>query len=196
MKVFVILLLCVVFVSLITSSVPTVAVDEPIDTEIIFDDVDKLTQKGLTMPTKDSKYEIYLHVLVRNAQGELINVAETLPCESGFYCSEYLEHEVTDYAFDRLGKKEIIIINDIKYEKIKFTDSYGQTANTITYHNQYLFDMYDREPAGRWIVEICGEVLNEFGFECVQIFQSRTSILWLEVGDVTISNWTILKKIN
>ena len=35
--------------------------------------------------------------------------------------------------------------------------------------------MYDREPTGRWVVEICGESLDKFGFECVQIFQSTTS---------------------
>ena len=93
-------------------------------------------------------------------------------------------------------KKYNLDVDNVKYEKIQFSDSYGQTADTVTYHKQYLFDMYDREPTGRWVVEICGEVLNEFGFECIQIFQSRTSIVWLEVGDVTTVNWTILKKIN
>ena len=181
MKMFAIPLLGIILVILITSSVPPITADELVDNEVSF---------------KDSKYKIYLHVAVRNVQGELISVAETLPCEAGNYCSEYFDHEVTDYAFDVLAKKETITINDVKYEKIQFTDSYGQTADTVTYHKQYLFDMYDREPTGRWVVEICGEVLNEFGFDCVQIFQSRTSIVWLEVGDVTTANWTILKKMN
>tara|TARA_B100000586_G_scaffold224101_1_gene171442 strand:+ start:165 stop:710 length:546 start_codon:yes stop_codon:yes gene_type:complete len=180
-KAFTISLLGIIFVALITSSIPPITADESFDNEESFE---------------DSKYKIYLHVLVRNAQGELVTVAETLPCELGSYCSEYMDHEVTDYAFDELGKKEIITIDDIKYEKIQFSDSYGKTTNTITYYNQYLFDMYDREPTGRWVVEICGESLNKFGFECAKIFQSRTSIVWLEVGDVTTSNWTVLKKIN
>ena len=167
--------------ALITSSVPSITADESVDDKTSFEDL---------------KYEIYLHVLVRNTQGELITVAETLPCESGNYCSEYFDHEVTDYAFDRLAKKEIVTIDNINYEKIQFSDSYGYTADSITYHEQYLFDMYDREPTGRWVVEICGEALNKFGFDCVEIFQSRTSIVWLEIGDVTTSNWTILKKIN
>ena len=181
MKAFTISLLCITFVALITNSIPSIIADESFDNEESFE---------------DSKYKIYLHVLVRNAQDELVTVAETLPCELGSYCSEYMDHEVTDYAFDKLGKKEIITIDNIKYEKIQFIDSYGKTANTITYYNQYLFDMYDREPTGRWVVEICGESLNKFGFECAKIFQSRTSIVWLEVGDVTTSHWTILKKIN
>ena len=179
MRIFVISLLGIIFVTMITSSIP----------HIIADELDVVT-------TENSKYEIYLHVLVRNAQGGLINVAETLPCESGDYCSEYMDHEVTDYAFNKLGKKEIVTVDNIKYEKIRFSDSYGLTADTVTFHNQYLFDMHDREPTGRWVVEICGEALNKFGFECAEIFQSRTSIVWLELGDVTTSNWTILKKIN
>ena len=181
MKIFTISLLGIIFVALITSSIPPIIADESFDNEESFE---------------DSKYKIYLHVLVRNAQGELVTVAETLPCELRSICSEYMDHEVTDYAFDELGKKEIITIDNIKYEKIQFSDSYGKTANTITYYNQYLFDMYDREPTGRWVVKICGESLKQFGFECAKIFQSRTSIVWLEVGDVTTSNWTVLKKIN
>ena len=181
MKIFTISLLSIILVALITSSIPPIIADESIDNEEYFE---------------DSKYKIYLHVLVRNAQGELVTVAETLPCKLGSICSEYMNHEVTDYVFDELGKKEIITIDNIKYEKIQFSDSYGKTANTITYYNQYLFDMYDREPTGRWVVKICGESLKQFGFECAKIFQSRTSIVWLEVGDVTTSNWTVLKKLN
>ena len=192
MKVFTISLLGVIFTILITNSVLPITADESVDNKASFEDTDKL----IFFTPKDSKYEIYVQVLVRNVQGELISVAETLPCEAENYCSEYFDHEVTDYAFDLLAKKETITINDVKYEKIQFSDSYSQTADTVTYHKQYMFDMYDREPVGRWVVEICGEVLNEFGFECVQIFQSRTSIVWLEVGDVTTANWTVLKKIN
>jgi len=141
--------------------------------------------------THGSNYQIYLQTVLRNGDDQLINVSETI--EIGMY----IPHKITDDVFDTLmGKKEIITIDNIKYEKIQFSDSYGKTANTITYYNQYLFDMYDREPTGRWVVEICGESLNKFGFECAKIFQSRTSIVWLEVGDVTTSNWTILKKIN
>ena len=192
MKIFVIPLLGIMFITLITSSIPHITADESIDNDASFEDTDKLN----AVTTKDPKYEIYLHVLVRNAQGELINIAQTLPCQSGNYCSEYFDHEVTDYAFDSLGKKEIVTIDNIKYEKIQFSDSHRHTDITTTYHNQPLFDMYDREPTGRWVVEICGEALNEFGFDCVQIFQSRTAIVWLEIDDVTTSNWTILKKIN
>ena len=191
-KRFTIPFLGVIFVTLITSSVLSIAADDPAGNNVVSEDADKLN----VVPTEDLKYEIYLHVVVRNAQDELINVAETLPCQFA-NCSEYMVHEVTDYAFDTLlGKKEIIAIDNIKYEKVQFSDSSEQTVTTITYYNQYLFDRYDREPTGRWVVEICGEVLKKFGFECAQIFQSRTSVVWLEVGDVTTAYWTILRETN
>ena len=188
-KRFAIPFLGVIFVTLITSSVLSIAADDPAGNNVVSEDADKLN----VVPTEDLKYEIYLHVLVRNADGELISVAE---CQFT-NCTDYLAHEVTDYAFDTaLGKKEIITIDNIKYEKVQFSDSSEQTVTTITYDNQYLFDRYDREPTGRWVVEICGEVLKKFGFECAQIFQSRTSVVWLEVGDVTTTYWTILRETN
>ena len=192
MKVFAISLLGIIFVILITSSVLPITADKSVDNKLSFADTDRL----IFFTPENPKYEIHVQVLIRNVQGELISVAETLPCKGGDYCSEYFDHEVTDYAFDLLAKKETITINDVKYEKIQFSDSYSQTADAQFGSDVFFEDHSPQEPTGRWVVEVCGEALNEFGFECVQIFQSRTSIVWLEVGDVTTANWTVLKKIN
>ena len=193
MKGFAILLLGVIFLTLITSSVPSIAVDDSDDNNAVPEDADKTN----VFPNKDSKYKIYLHVIVRNAHGELISVTETLPCQFGRTCSEYWHHEITDYAFDTsLGKKEIITIDNIKYEKVQFSSISEQTVITTTSDNQYLFDRTDLAVSARWVVEICGEPAKKYGFECAEIFQSRPSIMYLEVGDVTTINWTILSKIN
>ena len=126
MKGFVMLLLGIIFVALITSSVPSSAID---DTSTI-----------------NSKFEIYLHAVVRNAQGELISVAETSQCKLGMNCSIYLPHEITDYAFDTLlGKKEIITIDNIKYEKVQFKTSSKYRE---------LFDVYDLEQTGVCEVDV------------------------------------------
>jgi hypothetical protein len=163
MKEFVILLLGIIFVALITSSVPSSAIDDT--------------------STKNLKFEIYLHAVVRNAQGELISVAETSQCKFGMNCSIYLPHEITDYVFDTLlGKKEIITIGDIKYEKVQF--------NTSSKYIE-LFDVHDRELTGIWEVDVCGEPI-----ECAKIFWSRTSVVYLEMGDVTTVYWTILRQIS
>ena len=191
-KRFAIPFLGVIFVTLITSSVLSIAADDPAGNNVVSEDADKLN----VVPTEDLKYEIYLHVLVRNAHGELISVAETLPCQFT-NCSDYLAHEITGYAFDTaLGKKEIITIDNIKYEKVQFSDSSEQIMTSLTLYNQYMFDNYLRVPAWEWVIEVCGEPIKKYGVECTHIFWSRTSIVWLEVGDTTIANWTILRELN
>tara|TARA_B100001146_G_scaffold204074_1_gene197070 strand:- start:298 stop:804 length:507 start_codon:yes stop_codon:yes gene_type:complete len=168
MKEFVILLLGIIFVALITSSVPSSAIDDT--------------------STKNLKFEIYLHTVVRNAQGELISVAETSQCKFEMNCSIYLPHEITDYVFDTLlGKKEIITIGDIKYEKVQFDTSSKYIE---------LFDVHDRELTGTWEVDVCGEPIEKYGYECVKVFWSRTSVVYLEMGDVTTVYWTILRQIS
>ena len=79
---------------------------------------------------------------------------------------QYLPHEITDDIFDMLNvKKEIITIDNIKYEKIEITDSYEQTMTTTTYFNQNLFEMNDREPSATWMLTVCGELVKKLGYE-------------------------------
>ena len=184
MKGFVILLLGVIFAALITNSVPSIAADDSGSNSADSEDADKLN----IVPTESPKYKIYLDVVVRNAHGELVSVTDTMPCQFGRNCSTYMPHEVTDYAFNTLlGKKEIIIIDNIKYEKVQFS--------TIS-DNQWLFDVYDRELTGIWEVEICGEPIKKYGSDCTNVFWSRTSVVYQEMGDVTTVYWTILREMN
>jgi len=75
MKGFAMVLLGVIFVALITNTVSSIAVDDSGGNNVVSEHVDKLN----IVPTEDPKYKIYLHVIVRNAQSELISVTETLP---------------------------------------------------------------------------------------------------------------------
>ena len=187
------LLSYIIFLTLITNSAQSTAVDDSGGNEMVSEDVDKLN----AVPTKDSKYKIYLNTVVRNTQGELISVAE---CQFT-NCTDYLAHEVTDYAFDTLlGEKEIITIDNIMYEKVQFS-----TWSEYT----WLFDTSDRKQVGVWefydhtsfantaFVEVCGEViLQSTGYECNKIFYSRASFVYFESGDVATTNWTILRDLN
>ena len=184
MKGFVILLLGVIFVALVTNSVPSIVADDSGSNNTDSEDADKLN----IIPTENPKYKIYLHVVVKNAHGELVSVTDTIPCQFGRNCSTYMPHEVTDYAFDTLlGKKEIITIDNIKYEKVQFSTSSN---------NQLLFDTHDREYTGVWEVEICGEPIKKYGYECTNIFWTRTGLVFLEMNDVVTANWTILREMN
>ena len=65
--------------------------------------------------TKDSKYQIYLQAIIRNADGQLINVTESISNGA------YIPHRITDQAFDMVfGKKTEIIIDGLKYEKVEY----------------------------------------------------------------------------
>jgi len=173
MKVFVVLLLSIIFPILIISCVPSFAEGESTDNNVV---------------SEDPKYQVYLQVVVRNAHDELVSVTDAIPCQSGRNCAIYMPHEVTDYAFDTLlGKKEIITIDNIKYEKVQFSTSSD---------NQMLFDTYDREYTGIWEVEICGESIKKYGFNCANLFWVRTGLVFLEVDDITTANWTILREMN
>ena len=198
MKWFAILLSCIIFLTLITNSAQSTAVDDSDGNEMVSEDVDKLN----AVPTKDSKYKIYLNTVVRNTQGELISVAEGSWCKLfEIDCSVHMHPEITDYAFDTLlGEKEIITIDNIMYEKVQFS-----TWSEYT----WLFDTSDRKQVGVWefhehtsfantaFVEVCGEVmLQSTGYECNKIFYSRASFVYFESGDVATTNWTILRDLN
>ena len=193
MKGFAVPLLGFIFVALITSYIPFSAGDASADTMVVSEDKDKLNN----IPTHDSKYKIYLHVLIRNAQGELIGIADTGEKSRLVSGPQYLPHEITDEIFDMLNvKKEIITVDNIKYEKIQISNSYEQTMTTTTYFDQNLFEMNDREPSATWMLTVCGELVQKLGYDCVNIFQCYTSLVYLEVGDIITSHWTILRETN
>ena len=193
MKGFAVPLLGFIFVALITSYIPFSAGDASADTIVVSEDKDKLNN----IPTHDSKYKIYLHVLIRNAQGELIGIADTGEKSRLVSGPQYLPHEITDEIFDMLNvKKEIITVDNIEYEKIQISDSYEQTMTTTTYFDQNLFEMNDREPSATWMLTVCGELVQKLGYDCVNIFQCYTSLVYLEVGDIITSHWTILRETN
>jgi len=192
MQRFGILLLSLIFVALITNAIPSIATDDTDDNNTDSKDADKLN----VVPTKDQKYEIYLHVTVRNVHGDLVSITNKESCSnvskllvSGWGCRvEYLEHEITDYAFDKLlGEKEIITVDNVKYEKVQFSTSSDNT---------WLFDVHDRELIQTWDVEICGEPIKKYGYDCAKIFWTSTSVVYLEMDEVTTANWTILRETN
>ena len=145
--------------------------------------------------SSDSKYEIYLNVVVRDAQGQLISVSETM---NGIY----FEHEITDYAFDHdlalvssfgvksdtiilptSDKKEIIIIDNMKYEKVQYSDT-------------FLLDT-EQELQSMWGLDVCGEHVKKYDTECTRIFATGSiTIAYTEVDDVITTNWTILKYVS
>ena len=92
----------------------------------------------------DVRYDIHLRVTVRNASGELVAVIEDSH-------GRYLPGSFTDYVFDQLFEKEIVEINDQKFEVGKKTEVYQSDNDYIgnfwyeaqmSGHNISVFEVY------------------------------------------------------
>ena len=111
MKGFVIPLLGVTLVLLLTYSIESVTADHLEPGRGIFNSENQVN----LILDKDSKYRIHLIVEVRNAQGQLISITE----KTG---GNVIPHKITDHVFDDLmGEKEIVTIDNIKYEKVQYS---------------------------------------------------------------------------
>ena len=161
MKKITIVLLSVIFV-LVTGSIHYISADDSTDSQ----------EPGLIVTTEDSKYQLHIQVILRNAEGHLIGTTE------GTYGS-YVPHKLTDNSFDTLfGEKEIVTVDGIKYEKVQFYDSYKNKA------------LWDTGFAtGSWIITMCEE-------KCLNIFQARNVQVVVEGEDTIAVKWTILRSMN
>ena len=173
------LLLGVFFVTLIAGSTQSVTADHLEPGQGIYKDENSVN----LVSTKDSKYQIYIQVQVRNEQGQLVSISEASR-------GNYLPHEMTDYVFnEKLGKKEIIIIDNIKYEKVQYINTVDmkQLKHTIDPTSAFI---------GSLVVNFCGEIVSGHEFSCISIFQIDTSVGVLSETDVITNKWTILRELN
>ena len=138
----------------------------------------------------DSKYQIHLQVIVRNADDQLVSVSEVAH-------GNYIPHEITDYFFDEyLGKKEIITIDKMRYEKAQF-------IQTETYCKSSIDNLADRwcrlGMQAYWSLNSylkSEEHGNEQGIALIPVFNALTSDVSLEEDDSFTLHWTILRIIN
>jgi len=145
-KKFTILLLSVIFVTLIASSVQSISADHILeDGKGIFKDQDH--QNFTKTIDSNSKYQIHLQVELRNAQGQLISIAETSH-------GNYIPEGISDLTFyEKLGKKEIVVIDNIKYEKAQYVDS--------------LYSNIEVDYVSLWALMVCGEIYGTWTQMCV-----------------------------
>ena len=182
MKKLIVVLLSVIFTTLIIGHIQLIFADHLEPGLGIFKNEKEIN----TISTEDSKYQIYLTVVIRNAQGELISITEAIR-------GIHIAHEITDYAFDEmLGKKEIVTINKMKYEKVQFIET--NDVNTYTgFFNSVSTDMHSL-----WKLEFClqtNEHGNEQGISCIPIFQTTTPHVPLDEDNIFRQTWTILREL-
>ena len=167
-----------IFTVLIACSVQSVDADHHLSGNSIFADLTRVN----IVDEWDSEYQIYLHVEVRNAQGQLVSISEAS-------IGRLIPHEITEHVFnEKMGKIEIVTIDNIKYEKVQYSDNI-QAEELIS---------IEKRPShfiGLWKIIMCGEIIGH-GHLCVPVFQVNASHVLITEGDVVTLHWTILRIIN
>ena len=177
MKKLTVVLLSVIFTTLIIGHIQLISADHLEPGLGIFKNEKAIN----TISTEDSKYQIYVRVEIRNVQGELISITETTR-------GIHIAHEITDYTFnEKLGEKEIITIDNIKYEKVKYSGKPDMKQ----------LIKIDNRPShfiGSWHISLC-TVIGNHGYTCVAPFQVSTAFVSLVEDNVVENHWTILRTI-
>ncbi len=203
MKVFLIQLLSITFVLLITSSIQSVTADHLEPGQGIF----KNEREIEVAPIQDSNYQIYLQTVLRNVDGQMISVAEGM---HGFV----IPHKLTDHVFDTLmGKKEIVTIDDIKYEKVQYTFSPTLVQRTVEIYPIFeeipleQFTIYDMDEDTlaqmneniknyyRTKIHYCA-TFEGHAYTCIPVFQGFTTVRNVTPTDIVTHQWTILRDLN
>ena len=131
MKKFTIGLLGAIFITLIASSIQSVTAD---DSALLGVDI---------IPTKDSEFQVHLQVVIRDSQGQLVSVTEStsgwttvaLPGKmiTGIVIvdNKQVMTNLTDNVFSKEVEKQIITVDDIKYEKVQWVDTKSSCEDQI-----------------------------------------------------------------
>ena len=196
-----ILLLSVIFVALIAGSIQSISADHLEPGIGIFKD----DQDVELATTEDSNYQVYLQMVLRNGDGQLINVTESTANGA------YIPHKITDHVLDTLmGKKEIITIDNIKYEKVQYIFSptlehrfiglypiFSEiTIELVSEPGPDTTKMYEEnKDYSIWKIHYCA-TFKGHGFQCIPVFQVLVPTMTIEPDDVVTHQWTILRELN
>ena len=201
MKKFTMLLLSVIFVTLTAGSIQSVTADHSEPGEGIFKD----TGEVVVLATWGSNYQISLQTVLRNGDGQLISVSE------GTSGNGYIiPHKVTDHVFDTLmGKKEIVTIDNIKYEKVQYTFS-----PTLEQRTEKIYPIFEEIPIEylveeealaqmkedirdyySWQIHYCA-TFEGHGYVCIPLFVAFTVVELVTQTDVVTHQWTILRELD
>ena len=154
--------------------------------------------------TKDSKWQVSLQTILRTGDGQLINVTESTANAA------FIPHQITDHVFDTLmGEKEIITIDDIKYEKVQYTYTptslsrfkmlfpiFSEATLEFEVEKDVLAEIHKiTKTHGVWKLHYCA-AFKGHGYDCVPILQVLIPLMIMEGDDVVTQQWTILRALN
>ena len=201
MKEFTVLLLCTAFVALIGGYAEYVNADHLIPGPGIFNG----EQSVELVTTKNSEYQVYLQVVVRDGNGSLINVIESS------VTGAYIPHTISDHIFYNLmGVNEVITIDNTKYEKAQYTFNPTLEQRWIGLYPIYSESSLEvvsdpdsnatikmnsiNKDYSLWKIHYCATFENH-GYSCIPAFQALVPNITMEPDDYISQQWTILREI-
>ena len=199
-KKFMALLLGGIFVVLMADSIQSISADHTEPGIGIFKDSTNVN----IVDNEDSKYKIFMHAVIRNVDGHLITAIENTANGA------YIPHKITDHVFDTLmGQKEIVTIDNIKYEKVQYT-----YTPSLEYRSVLLYPIFTEidftfeisaeqvnrihsinQEYAHWKIGYCAIFKEPHNHSCIPIFQLLVPNMTLEPGDVVTHHWTILREL-
>ena len=197
---FIIVFLSIISLTLVACSIQSVTADHSEPGSGIWMGWDEV----MITPVRDSNYVVSLQVILRTADGQLINVTES----SG--SAAYIPHQITDHVFDTLmGEKEIITIDNIKYEKVQYTYTAALEHRFMglypIFSENYDLEfestpeareqMYKHKEFSMWKIHYCA-TFEGHGYSCIPIFQDLVPTMTIEPQDVVTQQWTVLRILN
>ena len=200
MKKIIIVLSSIIFIILIGCSVQSVVADHLEPGDGIYKDYGDVN----IVTTIDSKWQVNLQTILRTSDGQLINVTESTANAA------YIPHRITDHVFDTLmGEKEIVTIDNIKYEKVQYTYTPALEHRFMglypIFSENYDLEfkstpearekMHEHKDFSMWKIHYCA-TFEGHGFSCIPIFQDLVPTMTLEEHDVVTHQWTILRALN
>jgi len=195
-------LLGAVFVALTACSIQSISADHESGKGIF-----KNESEVNLVTTENTNYQVYLQAVLRNGDGQLISVTENTQTGA------YIPHEISDYVFDTLmGEKEIIIIDNIKYEKVQYMFSptleqrwmgmypiFEEIRIKFDFEGDALVQLNKQnKDYSLWKIHYCADFssIGHDGLQCIPIFQVLIPTMTLEPTDVITHHWTILRAMN
>ena len=202
MKIFVIQLLSITFVLLITGSIQSVTADHLEPGKGLF----KNEAETEMVKTEDSNYRVYLQTVLRNGDGQLVGVMHG---STDGLRGWVIPHKITDHVFDTLmGEKEIVTIDNIKYEKVQYTFTPTLEQRTVKFYPifeeipiTYELDkntlalMKELREYYSWKIHYCA-TFEGHGYVCIPVFQNFAAVELVTPTDVVTHQWTILRELN
>ena len=169
------LALSAIFLTFIAYSGQSVIADHLEAGAGIFKDISDV---NLVTTTQDSKWQVSLLTILRTSDGQLINVTESTANAA------YIPHQINDHVFDTLmGEKEIVTIDDIKYEKVQYTYTLLQNIGLwdfIQFFLKFMWSLYLLQKLGnicrKTRIILCGRFIivqlsKDMTFDAYQFFK-------------------------